>query len=81
MTTFTAQVDQNPFLPHGATEVTAVVSVTASGAGDAGPSSAAEIVIVDVSGSMGDPITKMISARAPRLRRRSTASVTACRSA
>jgi hypothetical protein len=55
---FTVEVDQNPYLPAGAHDVSAVVTVTADQTGDA-PSDvpghaggSAEIVIVDCSGSM-----------------------------
>lgn len=56
MAEFTADVYQNEFLPDGATDVSAIVTVTCSGAGAAGQSDdgdAAEVVILDVSGSMG----------------------------
>jgi hypothetical protein len=55
MPTFTAEVFQNEFLSEGATDVHAVVSVTCSGAGEAGRGEggdAAEIIIIDTSGSM-----------------------------
>lgn len=57
MATFSADVYQNEFLPDGGTDVHAIVTVSCSGAGEAGQSEsgdAAEIVIVDTSGSMGD---------------------------
>ncbi|QTE30837.1 vWA domain-containing protein [Pengzhenrongella sicca] len=56
MTEFAAQVFQNEFLADGGTDVHAIVTVTCTGAGQAGQSGggeAAEIVIVDTSGSMG----------------------------
>ena len=56
MADFTAAVFQNEFLPDGGTDVHAIVTVTCSGAGRAGQSGAgeaAEMVIVDTSGSMG----------------------------
>jgi len=56
MATFSAEVYQNEFLPDGGTDVHAIVTVTCSGAGEAGQSDsgdAGEIVIVDTSGSMG----------------------------
>lgn len=56
MAEFTADVYQNEFLPDGATDVSAIVTITCSGAGTAGASDAgdaAEVVILDVSGSMG----------------------------
>jgi von Willebrand factor type A C-terminal domain/von Willebrand factor type A domain len=63
MSTFTAEAYQNEYLPVGATEVNAVVTVTASGAAMAASSTdAAEIVIVDVSGSMGVPRAKLKAA-------------------
>jgi uncharacterized protein YegL len=60
MAEFHCEVFQNEFLPEGGTDVHAVVAVTCTGAGAAGQSSgseAAEIIIVDTSGSMqGDRI-------------------------
>ena len=55
MATFSADVYQNEFLPDGGTDVHAIVTVACTGAGEAGQSGsgdAAEIVIVDTSGSM-----------------------------
>jgi hypothetical protein len=58
MPSFSAEVFQNEFISEGATDVHAIVSVTCTGAGEAGKSSsggaAAEIIIVDTSGSMLD---------------------------
>ena len=57
MATFSADVYQNEFLPDGGTDVHAIVTVSCSGAGAAGQSEsgdAAEIIIVDTSGSMGE---------------------------
>ncbi len=60
MTTFTAETYQNEYLPAGGGEVNAVVTVTAA---DAAPTAAAtraaEIIILDVSGSMGVPRAKL----------------------
>ncbi len=56
MATFSAEVYQNEFLPDGGSDVHAIVTVTCEGAGEAGQSGsgdAGEIVMVDVSGSMG----------------------------
>jgi hypothetical protein len=56
MAEFTADVYQNEFLPDGASDVSAIVTITCTGAGAAGQSDdgdAAELVILDVSGSMG----------------------------
>jgi len=59
MAEFSAQVYQNEFLPDGGTDVHAIVSITCAGAGTAGQGAgqgaggdAAEIVIIDTSGSM-----------------------------
>jgi len=57
MPTFSAEVFQNEFISEGATDVHAIVSVTCAGAGEAGKGEggdAAEIIIVDTSGSMLD---------------------------
>ena len=56
MADFTAEVYQNEFLPEGATDVNAIVTMTCSAAGSAGQTGsgdAGEIIIVDTSGSMG----------------------------
>ena len=65
MPEFSAEVFQNEFVSAGATDVHAIVSVTCSGAGEAGrggAGEAAEIIIIDTSGSMMDE--KIIAARA-----------------
>jgi hypothetical protein len=71
MATFSAEVYQNEFLPDGGTDVHAIVTVTCSGAGEAGQSDsgdAGEIVIVDTSGSMGgDKIVAVQQAAAAAL--------------
>ena len=71
---FTVDIDQNPYLPVGGRDVSAVVTVTADASGDAlspepgAPDGAAggsaEIIIVDCSGSMDYPQAKIIEARA-----------------
>lgn len=65
---FTIDVYQNEFLPTGGQDASAVVTVTSSGdVAAAGPGSgqgSAEIIIVDCSGSMGTPRTKIAEARA-----------------
>ncbi len=64
MAEFKADVFQNEYLADGATDAHAVVSVTCSGAGKAGVAGdAAEIIIVDTSGSMDMPPTKIAAAR------------------
>ena len=66
---FTVDIDQNPYLPAGGRDVSAIVTVTADETGDA-PSEvppdggSAEIVIVDCSGSMDYPPAKLAEARA-----------------
>ncbi|MBS0656828.1 MAG: VWA domain-containing protein [Verrucomicrobia bacterium] len=57
MPTFTSQVFQNPYLPRGADEVHAIVSVQASAAEAGKAAPAGELafgLLLDVSGSMGD---------------------------
>jgi len=64
MPSFSAEVFQNEFISEGSTNVHAIVSVTCSGAGEAGRGGggdAAEIIIVDTSGSMLD--AKIVAAR------------------
>src|ERR1700744_1499765 len=66
---FTVDIYQNPYLPAGGRDVSAVVTVTADETGDARPDAvpqgaSAEIIIVDCSGSMDYPPTKMTEARA-----------------
>jgi hypothetical protein len=55
MPTFTLECFQNEFLPVGASEVNAVLTVTATADGDgapAAPGRVAEVIIIDTSGSM-----------------------------
>jgi VWA domain-containing protein len=63
---FAVEVYQNEYLAAGTTEVNAIVTVTASGA-PTGPATsaggAAEVIIVDCSGSMHVPRTKLSSAK------------------
>ena len=68
---FTVQIDQNPYLPVGGRDVSAVVTVTADAEPtDGAPSwsgsadGSAEIIIVDCSGSMDFPPDKILAARA-----------------
>ena len=65
MADFTASVFQNEYLSDGATDAHAVVSVTCSGAGTAGTGTtdAAEMLIIDTSGSMDLPSAKIKAAR------------------
>jgi hypothetical protein len=63
---FTAEVFSNQYLPVDATVVDAIVTVTASGAGlqvgGAAPT-AAQVIMVDCSGSMAYPATRMAAAK------------------
>lgn len=65
MAEFTAEVFQNEYLAQGSPDVHAVVSVACSdaGAAGAGGEAAAEIVIIDTSGSMDMPVSKINAAR------------------
>ena len=75
MTSFAVDLYQNEFLPVDGTEVNGIVTVTAMGGGPGGSADgherggahgrapAAEIVIVDTSGSMHVPRTKINAAR------------------
>ncbi|HEX4725049.1 MAG TPA: VWA domain-containing protein [Pseudonocardiaceae bacterium] len=65
---FRVDIYQNEFLPEGAREVNAIVTVASDSSSPAvsqtGPSvAAAEVIIVDCSGSMDYPRGKMIAAR------------------
>jgi hypothetical protein len=64
---FQLEVYQNEFLPEGAREVNAIVTVTAAGGTEGGGAvsvPAAEVIIVDCSGSMHVPPTKLRAAKA-----------------
>ena len=64
---FTLKVDQNMYLAEGARDINAIVTVTMAGAAAAPPADAtdaAEIIIIDCSGSMGSPRSKISDARA-----------------
>ena len=64
MAEWTTEVFENEYLPADATDVHAIVTVTCAGAGTAGQSgAAAEVIIVDTSGSMSSPRSKIVSAR------------------
>jgi von Willebrand factor type A C-terminal domain/von Willebrand factor type A domain len=63
---FAVEIFQNEYLQDRAREVNASVTVTSAGAvGVAAPASqdAAEVIIIDCSGSMGAPMSKIIEAR------------------
>lgn len=61
---FTVEVFQNEYLPADAHTVDAVVTVTAAGADSAAAQAeAAEVIVVDCSGSMSSPPTKISAAR------------------
>jgi von Willebrand factor type A C-terminal domain/von Willebrand factor type A domain len=69
---FTVDIDQNEYLPEGGRDVSAIVTVTSAAdtVGLSGPGAAdaenggAEIIIIDCSGSMHYPRTKIAEARA-----------------
>jgi hypothetical protein len=64
MATWNAEVFQNEYLPDGATDVHAIVTVSCADSGQAGSAgAAAEAIIVDCSGSMSSPQAKIVSAR------------------
>jgi Mg-chelatase subunit ChlD len=63
---FSVEIFHNGYLPAGAREVNAIVTVTSAGSvasEEPAAAGAAEIIIVDCSGSMANPITKLIRAR------------------
>jgi hypothetical protein len=63
---FTADVYQNEYLPEGGRVVDAVVTVTAASGGFVGRTSAAssaQVIIIDTSGSMAYPPTKLTNAK------------------
>ncbi|WP_163506652.1 vWA domain-containing protein [Fodinicola acaciae] len=61
---FQLEVFQNEYLPEGAAEVNAIITVTATGSGAAKPAGpAAEVIIMDCSGSMEMPRTKLDEAK------------------
>ncbi len=63
MSSFAVDVYQNEYLPVDGSEVNAVVTVTNGGGGERAVTEAAEIVIVDTSGSMDVPRVKLKAAR------------------
>jgi hypothetical protein len=65
MATWKAEVFENEYLAADATDVHAIVSIECSDAGTAGQSgAAAELIVVDTSGSMASPHGKIVAARA-----------------
>ncbi len=64
---FTVEIYQNEYLPEGGRDVNAVVTVATTGTASVAPApgaGSAEIIIVDCSGSMNNPPSKMAEARA-----------------
>jgi len=65
---FTVDVDHNQYLPDGGRDVSAIATVTSQGepaaAAPANGGSSAEIIIIDCSGSMDVPHSKITQARA-----------------
>jgi VWA domain-containing protein len=67
MSDFTVDISQNEYLPEGGNDVDAIITVTSPDTGLAAPtthSGGAEIIIIDCSGSMRSPRTKIEQARA-----------------
>ena len=65
-TDFTVEISQNEYLAEGAEDVNAIVTVTSPDTGVAAPvddQGSAEIIIIDCSGSMRSPRTKIEQAR------------------
>ena len=64
---FTIDVDQNQYLPEGCRDVSAVATVSSGAdvaiAAPGGGAGSAEIIIIDCSGSMDYPPTKMSQAK------------------
>jgi hypothetical protein len=63
---FTVEIFQNEYLPLGGQDVHAVVTATDTDVAPAGPAAAAdsaEVIIIDCSGSMAYPATKIAEAR------------------
>jgi len=61
---FTIEIFQNEYLPDGGQDVNAIVTVTSGEGVAVSDTSAAEIIIIDCSGSMSSPQTKISEARA-----------------
>ena len=64
---FTVDIYQNEYLPEGVRDVNAIVTVTTAGTAAAVPAAetdSAEIIIIDCSGSMSSPRSKIAEARA-----------------
>jgi hypothetical protein len=60
---FIAEVYQNEYLPAGGSVVDAVITVTATAGVSAELLSAAQVIMIDCSGSMANPPTKMAAAK------------------
>jgi hypothetical protein len=64
---FTMDIDHNEYLAEGARDINAILTVMMAGTeleSPAGETDAAEIIIIDCSGSMGSPGSKIAEARA-----------------
>ena len=61
---FTIEIFQNEYLPDGGQDVNAIVTVTSGDTVAVSDTSAAEIIIIDCSGSMSSPQSKISEARA-----------------
>ena len=60
---FSIEIFQNEYLPDGGQDVNAIVTVTSGDTVAVSDTSAAEIIIIDCSGSMSSPQTKISEAR------------------
>jgi Mg-chelatase subunit ChlD len=70
---FTVLIAQNEYLPEGGDDVNAIVTITSPDTVSAAPAEdagSAEIIIIDCSGSMRSPQTKIAEARRARVRLR-----------
>jgi VWA domain-containing protein len=60
---FIAEVYQNEYLPAGGSVVDAVITVTAAAGASNGNLTTAQVIMIDCSGSMANPPTKMAAAK------------------
>jgi von Willebrand factor type A C-terminal domain/von Willebrand factor type A domain len=63
MTDFSLEVFQNEYVAEGSTTMDAIVTVSARGGRSLGTGEAAEVLVIDTSGSMGSPPGRILAAR------------------
>jgi hypothetical protein len=63
VTDFSLEVFQNEYVPEGTTAMDAIVTVTARGGRSLAAGEAAEVLVIDTSGSMGTPPGRILAAR------------------